>query len=114
MPWAFIPTVSLRLNNKPLPDPPLFGTIKQYASSQGADRYFCGGCGAVIFLMSKTRPKLLNVAVGVLHAESGARAEDWLRWKTSMGPFNAVDGLRRNFLSDDLAKQMIAWGETDK
>lgn len=113
MAWAFIPAVNLRLNNKPLPNPPVLGTIKHYESSEGVDRYFCGRCGAVIFLIAKTRPKLLNVAVGVLQDESGARAEDWLCWKTSTGPFNAADGLKRNFLTDDLTEQMIAWGGTD-
>lgn len=110
MTWAFIPNVNIIHNKKPLPDPPIFGTIRHYASSEDADRYFCGDCGAVIFLVSKMRPELLNVAVGVLYDELGARAEGWLRWKTSEGPANAADGLRRGFLTEDLAKQMIAWG----
>ncbi|KAM3516774.1 hypothetical protein NHJ13051_009597 [Beauveria bassiana] len=111
MAWAFIPAVNiLHDNNEPLPDPPVFGTIKHYASSEGTDRYFCGGCGAVIFLTFKRRPKLLNVAVGLFYDESGARAEDWLCYTTSTGPENASDGLKRNFLTEDLTKQMIAWG----
>ncbi|PQK17487.1 hypothetical protein BB8028_0007g06820 [Beauveria bassiana] len=111
MAWAFIPAVNiLHDNNEPLPDPPVFGTIKHYASSEGTDRYFCGGCGAVVFLTSKRRPKLFNVAVGLFHDESGARAEDWLCYTTSTGPENASDGLKRNFLTKDLTKQMITWG----
>ena len=52
---------------------------------------------------------MLNVAVGLFHAELGARAEDWLCWTTSTGPEAASDGLKRNFLTEDLTKQMIAW-----
>ena len=112
MAWASIPKLNIFLHkNEPLPDPPIFGTIKHYASSQGTDRYFCGGCGAVVFLMSERRPEMLRVAVAILCDEAGARAEDWLCWETSAGPANAVDGGKRSFLTRDLTKGIITWSK---
>lgn len=108
MAWASIPHVNL-LHNSPLHNPPVFGTMKHYNSSEGTDRYFCGGCGAVIFMVAKTSPMRVNVAVGLLHDESGARAEDWLHWRTEKELSNASDGLKRDFLTKDLVTQMAAW-----
>lgn len=62
-------------------------------------------------MISKASRKYVNVAVGLLHDESGARAEDWLHWRTDSGPLNASDGLKRNFLTQDLANRMTAWGK---
>ena len=51
------------------------------------------------------------MAVGLLHDGSVARAEGWLRWRTEAEPTNASDGVKRNFLTQDLAEQMVAWGK---
>jgi len=56
------------------------GTLAYYQSSPGVDRYFCGTCSATIFYATDSRPEILDVALGVLDAEDGARAEGFLSW----------------------------------
>lgn len=58
------------------------GTLKTYKSSEGVDRSFCGTCGAVLTYTCDERPGFVDVAVGLLDAESGVRAEEWLEWRT--------------------------------
>ena len=111
MPWSFIPTANIQLEDgSALPNPPVFGTIKTYNSSERADRYFCGTCGATLFWISKRMQNLIDVATGLYDAESGARAEDWLHWRTEMVA-NSKDGLARGVLTEDLVKNLKAWGE---
>ena len=81
--WAFVPTADISLDEEGrVPFQPEIGTLKQYNSSSGVTRYFCGHCGAHVFWWSKERPRLIDVAVGLLAAPEGARAENWLRWRT--------------------------------
>ena len=59
--------------------------LRAYESSPGVFRYFCGRCGATVFFEKKSRAtelgfELINVSVGLLRAEEGARAEKWLEW----------------------------------
>ncbi|OJD12771.1 hypothetical protein AJ78_06688 [Emergomyces pasteurianus Ep9510] len=58
-----------------------FGTLKQYKSSPGVYREFCGVCGATIFWHCDERPGVVDVSVGLLRAKTGVRAEDWLHWE---------------------------------
>ena len=59
------------------------GTLKQYESSKGVYRYFCGTCGATVFWRSDRRSEeLIDVAVGLFDASSGVRAEEVLEWAT--------------------------------
>ena len=81
--WAFIPTIDITLDaegKKPFTRD--FGTLKHYRSSSVATRHFCGTCGATIFWDGDERPQLIDVAVGLLNAPEGARAETWLQWRT--------------------------------
>ncbi|KAF1843240.1 uncharacterized protein K460DRAFT_407604 [Cucurbitaria berberidis CBS 394.84] len=59
---------------------PSVGTLTYYASSPHVDRFFCSTCSACIFFTSDNRPELLDIAVGVLDASDGARAEGLLSW----------------------------------
>jgi hypothetical protein len=53
--------------------------MKAYRSSESAVRMFCGVCGAGCFWDGEERGvALVDVAVGLLDAETGARAEEWL------------------------------------
>ncbi|KAF8962638.1 hypothetical protein BDZ97DRAFT_2059570 [Flammula alnicola] len=55
--------------------------LKQYISSPGRYREFCGTCGATAFSWQAGVPDLVNVSVGLLDEKSGGvRAEDWLAW----------------------------------
>ena len=79
MEWAFIPAIDITLDSAGKePFRTDFGTLKAYRSSRGVTRYFCNTCGATIFWTGESRPQLIDVAVGILDAEEGARAESWL------------------------------------
>lgn len=55
-------------------------TLRSYNSSAEAKRSFCGRCGATVFYEHKNRPQIINVAPGLLDANSGALAQDILSW----------------------------------
>jgi hypothetical protein len=81
--WSFVPTCFISQEDGS-PFSRLFGTMKEYNSSENTWRRFCGTCGASIMWHDvKDRPYLIDVAVGIMDAESGARAEDWLEWRLS-------------------------------
>ncbi|KAF5000330.1 hypothetical protein FDECE_11229, partial [Fusarium decemcellulare] len=54
---------------------PRFGTLAMYKSSPDVQRYFCSRCSASVFYAVDDRPELVDVAVGVIDASEGARAE---------------------------------------
>ena len=77
--WAFVTKANIQqTDGSPLDF--AMGTLKQYNSSEGVWREFCGVCGAVVFYHNDERPGLIDVSVGLMEAESGARAEEWLEW----------------------------------
>ena len=84
--WAFIPKANI---TKPDSTPLDFssGSLQQYQSSTGIFREFCRVCGATVFWHSKERPDLIDVSVGLLRSNGGARAEDWLEWETGRVSF---------------------------
>ncbi|KAK1138976.1 hypothetical protein N8T08_001620 [Aspergillus melleus] len=85
------------------------GTMRQYESSPGVYRDFCGRCGATVFWHCEVRPLLIDVSVGLLQAKSGARAEGWLEWHTGRASFSemAVDSK----LIHQLEEGLRIWGE---
>lgn len=96
--WAFVPTANIFLDadlTKPFPlynaesQNQYWGTINTYHSSEGVTRSFCGRCGANVFWdgEEKRREGLVDVAVGLLDAESGARSEELLSWWTEYVSF---------------------------
>lgn len=77
--WAFVPAIDMTLDaegTKPFSRE--FGTLKAYTSSEGVHRYHCCVCGATVFYFAEDRPEVIDVAVGLLAAPEGARAESWL------------------------------------
>lgn len=58
------------------------GKLTFYQSSPDVERYFCGGCSAAVFyaVHADGRAHMVDVAVGLLHHEDGARAEGLLSW----------------------------------
>ncbi|KAF1960833.1 hypothetical protein CC80DRAFT_489076 [Byssothecium circinans] len=86
------------------------GTLTYYASSPGVQRYFCGACSACIFYAVDDRPEIVDVAIGVLEASDGARAEGFLSWE--LGRFDSIKytegGWRRGMLERS-AKEAEAW-----
>jgi hypothetical protein len=92
--WAFVPRDNISifipgdselkaLDFKSLPA----GVLKSYQSSGRAVRDFCGGCGATVFWRDVSDPSVIDVSVGLLRAEEGARAESWLCWWTGRVSF---------------------------
>ncbi|KAI9709718.1 MAG: hypothetical protein M1820_003120 [Bogoriella megaspora] len=95
--WAFVPTVDISLDREgKVPFSRNFGTLRHHQSSDEATRHFCGVCGASIFWDGDRRPNLIDVAVGLLTAPEGARAESWLEWRTHRLSFreDAVDRIK--------------------
>lgn len=81
--WAFVPTLNITLDAEGKePFTREFGTLKHYRSSNRATRHFCGTCGATVFWDGDERPQIIDVAVGLLDATEGVRAESWLEWET--------------------------------
>ncbi|KAK0657771.1 Mss4-like protein [Cercophora newfieldiana] len=61
---------------------PRLGKLAVYQSSSEVDRYFCSGCSAVVFYAVDVegRKDMVDVAIGLLRHEDGARAEGLLTW----------------------------------
>lgn len=86
--WAFIPKANIHLHGEGLNY--ALGTLRQYESSSGVYREFCRICGATVFWHSDDRPDIVDVSVGLLDSERGARAEDWLEWWTERVSFEEL------------------------
>ncbi|KAK2600222.1 hypothetical protein QQS21_005018 [Conoideocrella luteorostrata] len=56
------------------------GTLKFFASSQDVQRYFCSTCSASVFYAADDRPEMVDVSVGLLDSQCGARVHSWLEW----------------------------------
>ncbi|KAJ9132338.1 hypothetical protein NKR23_g11285 [Pleurostoma richardsiae] len=69
------------------------GILRRYDSSPGVQREFCPQCGATVFWHGSWRSELVDVSVGLLRAEEGARAEAWLDWWTERVSFVEDAGL---------------------
>ena len=89
---------------------PAIGTLAYYASSPDVQRYFCSHCSACIFYAVDDRPDIVDIAIGVLQASDGARAEGFLSW--AWGVVGRIDdsegGWRHDFL-ERVAKESEAW-----
>lgn len=102
--WAFVPTVDISLDaegKKPY-DLPFgsetgWGTLKGYQSTKKGKsvwRYHCSKCAAMVFFTCDERTDLIDVAVGLLDAPEGARAELLLEFWTGRLSFRE-DGIPR-------------------
>ena len=111
--WAFIPLVNIVQPHTSIPiklrvEEERPKGLKQYISSPGRYREFCGTCGATVFWWDLQRPDLIDVSVGLFdEAQNGARAEVWFEWhrgrvsfsEKALSPANAkslLAGLNRN------------------
>jgi hypothetical protein len=62
------------------------GTLAYYQSSQDVQRYFCKVCSTSVFYACDDRPDTVDVAIGLLEAPDGARAEGFLSWSLGDTP----------------------------
>lgn len=77
--WTSVPLSQVRL----VRGPPLelrTDSSTMYESSPGVFRHFCSICGAATFV-AKRDQSWVDIAAGLLRAQEGARAENWLQWK---------------------------------
>lgn len=107
--WAFIPKGNILQIPQEPPDLGM-GSLKQYQSSDGVYREFCYTCGATVFWHGNKRPNLLDISVGLLDAEEGARAESWLEWRTDRVSFE--EEAQNKDLISRLAVGLKSWGST--
>ena len=112
-PWAFIPRQSIIISGKGDRLPSALrdgdvGTLKRYVSSPGISRYFCKVCAATVFYIEDAKPDLVDVSVGIIRAESGSRAEEWLEWRWGRISFSE-DASYKSFIQK-LERGMRDWG----
>ncbi|KAK3311768.1 Mss4-like protein [Apodospora peruviana] len=90
---------------------PRLGTLTFFASSPDVQRYFCSRCSACVFYAWDGRPQMVDVAVGVLHAASGARAEGIISWSLGGGTSYREDmvGTWREELVKAVEKEADEW-----
>ncbi|KAI0542668.1 hypothetical protein GGR58DRAFT_451461 [Xylaria digitata] len=96
--------------------------LTSYESSEGVRREFCSRCGSTVFWRDRWRPELMDVSVGLLDADEGARAESWLDWWTGRVSFAEDAGNDRTgdiarsakCLIDSLENGLGRWGEERK
>jgi hypothetical protein len=124
--WAFVPSTSIFLDEactipfrfRAFPttaDSQEQTTLRAYESSKNVLRSFCGTCGANVFWDGRAeegKERVVDVAVGLLDAESGVRAEEMLAWWTGRVSFceEAVNAGLVNGLEDGLRM----WGEDNR
>ncbi|KAI4144762.1 MAG: hypothetical protein L6R39_004046 [Caloplaca ligustica] len=105
--WAFVPQTNIRqLDGKELDYG--MGTLKRYSHSKGAYREFCGTCGATVFWHCDQRPGIVDVSAGLLDAEEGAKAEDWLEWATERVSFEEC--AQNTTLVSSVSRGLKEWG----
>lgn len=83
--WGFIPLANIVSPETRLPlclahEDKRPAGLKQYITSTGKYREFCGKCGATVFSWQIDNADLISVSVALLDDKSGARAEGWLEW----------------------------------
>ncbi|OQO10679.1 hypothetical protein B0A48_03979 [Cryoendolithus antarcticus] len=110
--WAFVPTVDITLDEAgTVKFERQFGTLKQYKSSEGIYRSFCGVCGASAFYWADDRPFLMDVAIGLLDAPEGARAEGLLEWRTTRLSYREDALGRAKGIVEGIESGLEAYGE---
>lgn len=108
MAWTFIPK---KIITPAIPDDLLLGSSRGYVSSKGVRRTFCGTCGATVFYDCDGREDIVDVAIGLLRAPEGARAENWVTWRTKRMAF-PEDGTRYDpVLTESLRRGFEEWGK---
>lgn len=92
---------------------PRIGSLTYYQSSARVHRYFCRDCSATIFYANSNRPRIIDIAVGVLEAKEGARAEGMLAWSfgTGVGTKEDANGGWRQGVFERIAKAVEEYGK---
>jgi hypothetical protein len=85
---------------------PALGTLAYYSSREDVERYFCSNCSACVFYTNALRPEIIDLAIGLLEAEDGARAESLLSWTygARIGHHEDAEGGWRGKLFESIEK----------
>lgn len=105
--WAFVPKNNIVQEDGTLLDYGL-GTLKRYLSADDVWREFCRVCGATVFWHCGWRPSIVDVSIGLLDPEKGARVESWLEWWTGRVSFEEL-ALNRSLVRR-LEEGLRRWG----
>lgn len=96
--------------------------LQTYHSSENVTRSFCSVCGAIVFLhlssqdsaeRDRSATTLLDVAVGLLDAPEGARAETWLEWHAARLSFREDAMGRASSLVEGVEKGLREFKEKE-
>ncbi|PPQ63856.1 hypothetical protein CVT24_009069 [Panaeolus cyanescens] len=91
--------------------------LKQYMSSTGRYREFCGKCGATAFWWHAGRPDVIDISMGLIDQEcDGARAEEWFKWhkqRVSFSENSSINKMVVQGLVDGLAKYKAYTDDSD-
>lgn len=90
-----------------------YGTMKTYASSQGALRGFCGDCGATVMASWEVRTptpeqQIVSVPIGILRAPEGVLAESWVTWRGCLANLKSGQRFDPTF-ADSLLEGLERW-----
>ena len=112
-PWAFIPKCNIFQEDGQKIEYGI-GTLKTFDREEGKGiwREFCARCGATVFWHCEERPELVDVSIGLLDPEEGARVEGWLDWWTERVSFGEMA------VSESLVQALEAglkdWGKVNR
>lgn len=82
MPWMRVPAERIVDEQGAFRSLSTWKALKTYAATPKWIRYRCATCGAMVAMTSQEATESVSVAMGVLDAPEGARAEDWAKWRT--------------------------------
>ena len=89
---------------------PRFGTLAMYASRADVQRYFCSRCSASVFYAVDRRTDMVDLAIGLLDAPGGARAESHLAWALGLMVWaDDVKGGWKEELVDAMKRNAETW-----
>ena len=105
--WMFVPLDHI----SPIPPKDLMiGSSHGYRSAEDVLRTFCGTCGATVFYSCAERPRILNVAVGILRASEGVMVERWAVWRAGRAAW-PENGMRHHAgFNQALIDGLKQWG----
>ncbi|KAF1814462.1 hypothetical protein P152DRAFT_272609 [Eremomyces bilateralis CBS 781.70] len=104
--WYFVATPFITLEDG-APFRNVFGTGREYCSSENVARVFCSRCGATVLYQNFQRPKMVDISAGILRSKAGARAEDWADW--NLGIDYSSEAINAS-MRDALQQGLSSWG----
>ena len=90
---------------------PSIGTLTYFASSPDVQRYSCSNCSATVFYACDDRTFMVDIAMGLLEASDGARAEGVFSWAyaSAMSHLGENEGGWRHDLLRRVIKEDADW-----